>query len=190
MGVSFDAIRLLREMLSFYNSVLSDAKKLNSMLDLQTFKAIIENTPLVSIDLCLICNGQILLGKRNNEPLKGRWFTPGGRVYKNESWQTALQRIAFTELGLPPVDCINFELMGIWDHFYPNSAPDESISTHYVNLPHFVRFLSQPAISGDDQHHNFNWFELDDVLSGECFHKYVRNYASYLLNKGICDVVT
>jgi hypothetical protein len=28
------------------------------MLDAQTFKTVIENTPLVSIDLCLICNDQ------------------------------------------------------------------------------------------------------------------------------------
>ena len=52
------------------------------VLDIATFKIIIENTPLVSIDLCLICGGQILLGRRNNEPLKGVWFTPGGRVLK------------------------------------------------------------------------------------------------------------
>ena len=41
------------------------------MLDVLKFKAVVENTPLVSIDLCFICDGQILLGKRNNEPLKG-----------------------------------------------------------------------------------------------------------------------
>ena len=117
------------------------------MLDTQTFKTVIENTPLVSIDLCLLCNDEILLGKRINEPLKGRWFTPGGRIHKNESWQTALQRIALAELGLPPSDCADFELMGVWDHFYTNSGCDESISTHYVNLPHFARFISKPAIS-------------------------------------------
>ena len=33
------------------------------MLDAQTFKTVIENAPLVSIDLCFIFEGQILLGK-------------------------------------------------------------------------------------------------------------------------------
>ena len=51
------------------------------MLDAHTFKTVIGNAPLVSIDFCLVCEGQILLGKRNNEPLKGEWFTPGGRIY-------------------------------------------------------------------------------------------------------------
>ena len=52
------------------------------MLDSKNFKIIIENTPLVSIDLCIVCDSQILLGKRENEPLKGVWFTPGGRIFK------------------------------------------------------------------------------------------------------------
>ena len=53
-----------------------------------------------SICLCLVCNRQILLGMRNNEPLEGCWFSPGGRIYKNESWQKALLRIIKGELGL------------------------------------------------------------------------------------------
>jgi colanic acid biosynthesis protein WcaH len=52
------------------------------MLDSKNFKIIIENTPLVSIDLCIVCDSQILLGKRENEPLKGVWFTPGGPDFK------------------------------------------------------------------------------------------------------------
>jgi colanic acid biosynthesis protein WcaH len=158
------------------------------MLDPQAFKAVIKNTPLVSIDLCLVCNDQVLLGKRNNDALKGRWFTPGGRIHKNESWQTALQRIALDELGLRPGDCDHFELMGVWDHFYPNSAMDENISTHYVNLPHCARFLSKPVIFSDDQHENLEWFNLEKVVSDEILHRYVRNYAGYLISEGLKDV--
>ena len=41
------------------------------MLDVQKFKTVIENAPLVSIDLCLVCDGQLSFDKRTNEPLKG-----------------------------------------------------------------------------------------------------------------------
>ena len=88
------------------------------MLDVQTFKTVIENTPLVSIDLCLICNGQILLGKRRNEPLKEIWFTPGGRIHKNETWQDALLRISEAELGLNGIEVEDFSFMGVWVHFF------------------------------------------------------------------------
>ena len=153
------------------------------MLDVQTFKTVLENTPLVSIDLCLICNDQILLGRRRNEPLKGLWFTPGGRIHKNETWQSALLRIAKVELGLSGIAVEGFALMGIWDHFYNNSALNQNISTHYVNLPHYAEFKSAPQITLDDQHGEFKWFDLSIVSNDETYHTYMRNYASWLLNK-------
>jgi colanic acid biosynthesis protein WcaH len=91
-------------------------KKEDSMLDAQTFKTVIENTPLVSIDHCLVCDGLLLLGKRTNDPLKGEWFTPGGRIHKNETWQPALLRIVKAEVGLCDTAVESFSLMGIWDH--------------------------------------------------------------------------
>lgn len=153
------------------------------MLDGQTFKSIIENTPLVSLDICLVCNGQLLLGKRNNEPLLGCWFTPGGRILKNESWQMCLKRVARSELGLIVAEAEEFNLMGVWDHFYGNSAVGQNISTHYVNLPHYAEFQFKPKIILDDQHSEFQWFDLADVYSNESLHIYVRNYSSWLLKK-------
>lgn len=78
--------------------------------------------------------------------------------------------------------------MGVWDHFYPNSAIDEGVSTHYVDLPHFRRFESKPVILGDDQHDSLDQFDIDKVASDVGFHQYVRNYAGYLMNKGVGDI--
>ncbi len=153
------------------------------MLDTHTFKTVIENTPLVSIDLCLVCDDQLLLGKRNNDPLKGEWFTPGGRIHKNETWQDALLRIAEVELGSSGIMVEDFSLMGIWDHFYSNSALGQDTSTHYVNLPHYAEFKSKPQITLDDQHADFEWFDLSVMDKNEEFHVYMRNYASWLLKK-------
>ena len=41
------------------------------MLDVQAFKVILENSPLISIEIRLICGGQIFFGDHKNEPLKG-----------------------------------------------------------------------------------------------------------------------
>jgi colanic acid biosynthesis protein WcaH len=153
------------------------------MLDTKTFKTVIENTPLVSIDLCLVCDGQVLLGKRANEPLKGEWFTPGGRIHKNEAWQDALLRIVKAELGLFDIKVEDFALMGMWDHFYNNSALDQDISTHYVNLPHYAECKSKPQITLDDQHGEFKWFDLSAVSNDEKSHPYIRNYAIWLSNR-------
>ena len=125
------------------------------MLESRSFKVIVENALLVSIDLCLVSDSKILFGKRNNEPLKGNWFTPGGRIHKNESWQHALLRICEVEVGLRGILIEDFSLMGVWDHFYINSVFGKVISTHYVNLPHYTNFKFRPEITLDNQHGDF-----------------------------------
>ena len=151
------------------------------MLDSDTFNTVLNNTPLVSIDLCIVCNGQILLGLRNNNPLKGEWFTPGGRILKNETWDKCLKRIALNELGLDSVDPGQFRLMGIWDHFYDNSVFGENISTHYVNLPHYIHLEDIPSLKIDNQHKEMAWFDLEEIYKNRTFHEYMRRYSSYLL---------
>ena len=120
------------------------------MLDISTFRSVVNNAPLVSIDLCIICDGQILLGHRNNEPLKGAWFTPGGRILKNEAYFDCLRRVARSELGLTDEDAKQARLMGIWDHFYNNSAFSETITTYYVNLPHYICIEKKPNLIGEE----------------------------------------
>lgn len=59
------------------------------------------------------------------------------------------------------------------------------MSTHYVNLPHYFLLTERPKISIDQQHFDLSWFDLDEVVGSGSFHKYVRNYASLLINSGI-----
>ena len=56
------------------------------MLDLQTFKTVIENVQLVSLELFLVFDNQLLLEKRTNEPLKSEWFTPATHT-PSKSWR-------------------------------------------------------------------------------------------------------
>jgi colanic acid biosynthesis protein WcaH len=126
------------------------------------------------------------MGLRQNEPLKGRWFTPGGRLLKNERWQDGLLRIAQTELGID-ITPYDFQLMGIWDHFYANSAFGEGVSTHYVNLPHVCFLESQPKTILDPQHKSLRWFDLASIISDTTQHTYMRDYAAWIdenINKG------
>lgn len=62
------------------------------------FKRVLSLVPLISNNLCLYFEGQILLGHRKNKQAKNSWFTPSGRIIKNQSWQVALCSIAITKL--------------------------------------------------------------------------------------------
>ena len=155
------------------------------MLNIETFRSVVKHTPLVSIDICAVCNQQMLLGKRNFEPLKDRWFTPGGRIFKNESFRESLARITRSELGFNFDDFGGFKLMGVWDHFYDNSFVDKNISTHYINLPHYYRFSEKPILFSDRQHNDLAWFDLNEITEDEEFHEYTKAYASWLINADI-----
>lgn len=155
------------------------------ILEKKTFKKIVKNTPLVSIDFCIVRDGKILLGKRKNDPLKGFFFTPGGRILKNEAHIDCLRRVARSELGLIDDDLKQAELMGVWDHFYENSVFGEEVSTHYVNLPRYITLKRRPEILLDDQHEFFDWFDLNKVADGDNFHKYMQSYASWIILRNI-----
>jgi colanic acid biosynthesis protein WcaH len=153
------------------------------MLEKEIFKTVVKNTPLVSIDLCIVWDEKILLGKRKNEPLKGFFFTPGGRIFKNEAHIDCLNRIARSELGLIINDLKQVKLMGVWDHFYNNSVFGNEVSTHYVNLPHYVYYDKKPELMTDDQHDTLEWFDLNKVANDNNFHIYIQNYASWLMSR-------
>ena len=101
------------------------------MLDNQTFKTVINSTPLISIDLLVKKNNKILLGKRINKPAQGYLFSIGGRVYKNETIDSAMMRIAKDELNFSLKLTPSF--IGVFEHFYDDSIYRD-VSTQFVNL--------------------------------------------------------
>jgi colanic acid biosynthesis protein WcaH len=159
-------------------------------LPIAEFSAACAALPLVSIDLVLINPaGQLLLGLRNNAPACGWWFTPGGRIRKNEPLADAKLRVAQDELGLPALALARAIPMGAWDHFYPDSAFDPGVSTHYVNLPLWLaltpdeeKHLQLPQGAGE-QHARWQWLALDQAAGDGAVHAYVRVYAQWVLQQ-------
>jgi colanic acid biosynthesis protein WcaH len=146
--------------------------------------------PLVSIDFVITSKeGQLLLGRRNNAPARNFWFTPGGRIRKNEALESAKNRIARDELGLPTSVWQRATLMGAWDHFYQDSAFSAAVSTHYVNLPHWLNIdddekgLLQLPQGPDHQHSMWHWFDPADIEINETVHPYVKSYARWVFTK-------
>ena len=152
------------------------------MLDSDTFKTIVAATPLVAVDLVIVRGTQdVLLGLRNNRPAQGFWFVPGGRIFKDESIQAALARIAQAELGLG--DALTAGEMaprwlGVFEHFYPDCfAGDIGISTHYVVLGYMLHVpmdCSLPVC--DEQHSQLRWWPIGDALASPAVHRFTKDY--------------
>ena len=142
------------------------------MLDDATFKTIIDSAPLISIDILLKKDNKILLGKRINKPAQGYFFSTGGRVNKNETIDSAMARIAKNELNVELKYIPKF--IGVFEHFYDDSIY-ENVSTHYVNLAYeyeVKEVLNLPT----EQHNEYQWFSIDELLESKQVHKYVKDY--------------
>jgi colanic acid biosynthesis protein WcaH len=61
---------------------------------------VVRYAPVVSVDLVVRTGGGVVLARRTNEPARGEWFVPGGRVLKNERLADAVDRLARGELGV------------------------------------------------------------------------------------------
>ena len=136
------------------------------------FKTVIDNTPLVSVDLIVKHKGKVLLGKRVNKPAQGYWFTLGGRVLKNEPIENAIKRIGKLELGIIPEN--NPKFIGVFEHLYDDSIFD-AVSTHYVNLGYEVEVSGLEDLP-TDQHNAYRWFGLEELIQSNEVHKYVKDY--------------
>ena len=138
------------------------------------FRCIVENTPLVSVDLILVREGRVLLGRRRNPPAKGYWFTLGGRVFKNERIRDAIRRIMQDETGSVLEGDHTF--IGVFEHLY-DDAIFEGVSTHYVNLAYRIDVSDLTGLPAD-QHDDYRWFALEELLESADVHPYVKDYFS------------
>lgn len=145
----------------------------------ETFKSVIQHTPLISIDL-IVRNeqGEILLGKRVNAPAKGYWFVPGGRVRKNETLDDALVRLVKEELGIESgITRADAKFLGVFEHFYDDCVFGRKVSTHYIVLGYevFIEKLSIETLKSN-QHENLRWFNYESLLSKDLIHKHLNLY--------------
>ena len=142
------------------------------MLDNQTFETVISSTPLISIDLLVKKDNKILLGKRINKPAQGYLFSIGGRVYKNETIDSAMMRIASNELNISLKLTPSF--IGVFEHFYDDSIY-EDVSTHYVNLAYEIE-IEETFNLPTEQHNEYKWLTIDELLKNKQVHKYIKDY--------------
>jgi colanic acid biosynthesis protein WcaH len=162
-------------------------------LSTEAFSRACAALPLVSIDLFIIRPGErgpeLLLGRRRNRPAQGWWFTPGCRIRKNEPLGEAMVRVARDEVGLGAAVLAGAELLGAWDHFYPDSAFDAAVSTHYVNLAYLVELATAdaeaPALPREEasQHSDWRWWSLEEAAENSAVHENVRVVVAKLLER-------
>ncbi|WP_193162437.1 GDP-mannose mannosyl hydrolase [Enterobacter ludwigii] len=145
-------------------------------LDKLLFQTIVANTPLISVDLIILNKeGKALLGQRLNRPALSHWFVPGGRIFKDESFEAAFKRITKDELGIE-VNLNEARFLGVYEHFYDDNFSGSEFSTHYVVHGYTFSLEDKALDLPKVQHSNYKWFSVETLLNEPSVHQYTKNY--------------
>lgn len=128
----------------------------NTWIEPELYERIRLLLPIPCVDLLIHGNRQVMLLKRVNEPAKGEWFSPGGRILLGESLEDAVHRKAKQELG---VDVDVWWQVGSYNFIF--TAPDGRL--YHTPTTYFVVTLTSSLVKMDNQHSDFKWFSADEI---------------------------
>lgn len=133
----------------------------------ETYKEILELIPIPCVDGVIVRDGKVLLVKRKNEPAKGMWFLPGGRILKNEKLENAVIRKTKEETGLD----VKVIQPLIFDETIYDEPSMEGVTSgaHTINVTFLLEVVGGEVIL-DRQGSEFLWAEKMD----ESWHPYVK----------------
>jgi 8-oxo-dGTP diphosphatase len=124
--------------------------------------------PIVAVGAVVVDKGKILLVKRANEPSKGLWAIPGGKVEPGETLQAAAEREIAEETGLTikaSMPVYTFDLI---------QRQGDTIKFHYVIIDMLAR-LVEGELSPAGDALDARWFSPDEI-DADSVNKITRDF--------------
>ena len=129
------------------------------------YNKILAQMPIVCVDIAIVYHSKILLIRRNEQPAKGEWWLPGGRLFKNESLESCAFRKAGVETGM-------LGKVGKMIH-YQSTVFD---TVHSVNFCYMFH-ADNSNVRLDNTASEFKW--IDNI--SELYHPYIKECLSKAL---------
>lgn len=124
------------------------------------YKSILSSLPILCVDLLIINNGKFLLLKRENEPAKGEYWFPGGRILKLETIKSAALRKAREEVNL---ECDFQRIISIEETIFKKKRKMFT-DVHTVNIVCKLITDNIDKIKLDNLHSDFSWVSFKDIF--------------------------
>jgi len=141
------------------------------------YQKIIGITPIFCIDYLIksLDRKSFLLLKRKEEPLKGEWWFPGGRMQIRESFECAQKRILKREIGVNlPLEG-QPELIGISNYIFTNNSQKQK-AVHTPTITFLISCICEFNINIGCCHEQAQWakklpaYFLKNINSASPFH--------------------
>lgn len=124
--------------------------------------------PQIAVGAIVIHDDALLMVQRANDPGKGLWSLPGGRVEHGEFLADALRREVQEETGL---EVEVGELAGILE------VPGDDL--HYVILDYHAVVTGSPEPTANADAGDVAWVPLDRVAHMECTPRFVETMKAW-----------
>jgi 8-oxo-dGTP diphosphatase len=113
--------------------------------------------PIVGVGAVIVLECKILLEQRKNEPGKGKWSVPGGKVELGETPEQAVIRETREETGLAVDNPVLIDVVS-------QVTLDENgkVKYHFVIIDYFVRLKSGKLEAASDAA-SLEWVHFKDV---------------------------
>ena len=115
----------------------------------------------VGFGVMILKNGQLLLGRRHDDPKKassllngaGTWTMPGGKLHFGETFEEGAIREVLEETGIKlhnvKVICVNQDMVE---------------TTHFITIGLFSDvFSGEPTVMEPDEITEWHWFDLNNL---------------------------
>ncbi len=120
----------------------------------KVYREIRRQMPIVCIDVVITDGKKFLLGKRKNQPEKGKWWIPGGRILKNESLQDAAKRVLRQETGLKAK---SMKFLG-FDELLHSPGYFTGMTAHNIAFVFEAKIGANAKVKLDSQNSKARWF--------------------------------
>jgi 8-oxo-dGTP diphosphatase len=121
-------------------------------------KRLYPDQPIVGVGVVILKGDKILLGKRLNEPAKGKWSIPGGAVELGETIEQAVIREAKEETCLDVSDPILFDVINELDFDKQDKVRYQFVIVDYIVT---VSDIGEPKAGSDAV--ELRWASLNEV---------------------------
>lgn len=115
--------------------------------------------PILCVDCLIVHDGKCLLLKRTQEPAKGQYWFPGGRIFKGESIKNAAIRKAREEVNL---DCKFERTISVEESMFEQQG-DMQFDIHTVNICCQLSVDQITDLTLDNSHNGYLWATPENV---------------------------